>query len=155
MTFSIVGRDPHPRVKKLASGSVEVTGTVASIVGHLRAAAVFVVPLRIGGGTRIKIYEAMAMGKATVSTTVGSEGLDVQHGRDILLEDDPAGFAEAIVKLLRNEVLRQKFEAAAAATARQFDWSVVTERFLEVLDKTIRAAEANSPLSPQIETVGA
>src|SRR5438552_18732924 len=96
--FRIVERDPHPRVKKLASGVVEVTGTVASIVDHLRAAAVFVVPLRIGGGTRIKIYEAMAMGKATVSTTVGSEGLDVQHGRDILLEDDPAGFAEAIVK---------------------------------------------------------
>ncbi len=97
----------------------------------------------------------MAMGKATVSTTVGAEGLDVQHGRDILLEDDPAGFAEAIVKLLRDEVLLRRFEAAAAATARQYDWSVITERFIEVLDKTIRAAEATSAISPQIETVRA
>ena len=153
--FRIVGRDPHPRVKRLASESVEVTGTVPSIVDHLRAAAVFVVPLRIGGGTRIKIYEAMAMGKATISTAVGAEGLDVQHGRDILLEDDPAGFAEAIVKLLRDEVLLRRFEAAAAATARQYDWSVITERFVEVLDRTIRAAEATSAISPQIETVRA
>ncbi len=153
--FRIVGRDPHPRVKKLASDSVEVTGTVPSIVDHLRATAVFVVPLRIGGGTRIKIYEAMAIGKATVSTTVGAEGLDVQHGRNILIEDDPAGFAEAIVKLLRDEVLRRGFEAAAAATARQYDWSVITERFVEVLEKTIRAAEAETALSPQIDTVKA
>jgi len=132
-----------------------VTGTVPSIVDHLRAAAVFVVPLRIGGGNRIKIYEAMAMGKATVSTTVGAEGLDVQHDRDILLEDDPAAFAEAVVKLLRDEVLRRRFEVAAAATARQYDWSVITERFVEVLDNTIRAAEAVSAPSPQIETVRA
>src|SRR5207237_3843972 len=104
--FHIVGRDPHPRVTKLASDSVEVTGTVPSIVDHLRAAAVFVVPLRIGGGTRIKIYEAMAMGKATVSTTVGAEGLDEQDGRDILLEDDPVGCAEAIVQEGRRAVGR-------------------------------------------------
>ena len=75
--FRIVGRDPHPRVKRLASDSVEVTGTVSSIIDHMRQAAVLVVPLRIGGGTRIKIYEGMAMGKATVSTSVGAEGLDV------------------------------------------------------------------------------
>src|ERR1700756_4786086 len=105
--FRIVGRDPHPRVKKLADYNVEVTGTVPSIVDHLREAAVFVIPLRIGGGTRIKIYEGMAMGKATVSTTVGAEGLDVQHGRDILLEDSPAGFASAIVTLLRDEPVRR------------------------------------------------
>src|SRR5262249_30026672 len=63
--FQIVGRSPHARVRRLASASVEVTGTVPSIVEHLARATVFVVPLRIGGGTRIKIYEAMAMGKAT------------------------------------------------------------------------------------------
>src|SRR3989441_6228821 len=134
--FRIVGRDPHPRVKKLASESVEVTGTVPSIVDHLRAAAVFVVPLRIGGGTRIKIYEGMAMGKATVSTRVGAEGLDVQHGRDIVLEDAPAAFADAIVTLLENEEVRRRYEAAAAATARKYDWSVITQRFVEVLQRT-------------------
>jgi len=140
--FRIVGRDPHPRVKRLASDSVEVTGTVPSVVDHLREAAVFVVPLRIGGGTRIKIYEGMAMGKATVSTTVGAEGLDVRHGRDILLEDSASGFAGAIVTFLQNEEVRRRYEAAAAATARKYDWSVITQRFVEVLDKTIVTAKA-------------
>jgi polysaccharide biosynthesis protein PslH len=147
--FRIVGRDPHPRVRSLASSSVEVTGTVPSIVDHLRAAAVFVVPLRIGGGTRIKIYEGMAMGKATVSTTIGAEGLDVQHGRDIILEDSPAAFADAIVTLLANEEIRRRYEAAAAATARKYDWSVITQRFVEVLEKTIAAAQGRpEPVPP-------
>jgi len=143
--FRIVGRDPHPRVKKLASPSVEVTGTVPSIVDHLREAAAIVVPLRIGGGTRIKIYEGMAMGKATVSTTVGAEGLDVQHQRDILLEDTPAGFADAIITLLQNEDARRRLEAGAATTARKYDWSVITEKFVEVLQKTIDAAQSQVP----------
>jgi glycosyltransferase involved in cell wall biosynthesis len=127
-------------VKKLASESVEVTGTVPSIVEYLRDAAVFVVPLRIGGGTRIKIYEGMAMGKATVSTTVGAEGLDVEHGRDILLEDTPQTFADAIVTFLQDEDVRRRYEAAAAATARKYDWSVIAQYFVEVLRKTINAA---------------
>jgi len=138
--FRIVGRDPHPRVKKLASESVEVTGTVPSILDHLREAAVFVVPLRIGGGTRIKIYEAMAVGKATVSTSVGAEGLDVQHEHDILLADDPVRFAGAVSSVLQDETLRRRLEAAAAATAARFDWSVITERFVEVLRLTMNAA---------------
>jgi glycosyltransferase involved in cell wall biosynthesis len=145
--FRIVGRDPHSRVKRLASDSVAVTGTVPSVVDHLREAAVFVVPLRIGGGTRIKIYEGMAMGKATVSTTVGAEGLDVRHGRDILLEDTASGFAGAIVTFLQNEEVRRRYEAAAAATARKYDWSVITQRFVDVLHKTIAAAKAGEAVS--------
>ena len=143
--FRIVGRDPHPRVKKLASTSVEVTGTVPSIVDHLREATAIVVPLRIGGGTRIKIYEGMAMGKATVSTTIGAEGLDVRHQRDILLEDTPSGFADAIITLLQNVEARRRLEAGAAATARKYDWSVITEKFVEVLQKTIDAAQSQIP----------
>ena len=150
--FRIVGRDPDPRVKKLASASVEVTGTVPSIVEHLREAAVVVVPLRIGGGTRIKIYEGMAMGKATVSTSVGAEGLDVQHGRDILLEDTPAAFAAAIVQLLQDAGLRRHYEAAAAATARQYDWSVITERFVEVLQKVIDGASGGQAAPSALTT---
>jgi glycosyltransferase involved in cell wall biosynthesis len=139
--FRVVGRNPHPRVSKLASDSVEVTGSVLSIVEHLREAAVFVVPLRIGGGTRIKIYEGMAMGKATVSTSIGAEGLDVQHGRDILLEDTPVAFAGAILTVLQSADVRRRLEAAAAATARNYDWSVITQRFVEVLQKTIAAGQ--------------
>jgi glycosyltransferase involved in cell wall biosynthesis len=149
--FRIVGRDPHPRVKALASGSVQVTGSVPSVVDHLRDAAVIVVPLRIGGGTRIKIYEGMAMGKATVSTTVGAEGLDVHHGRDILLEDAPAEFADAIVSLLQNEHQRRRLEAAAAATARKYDWSIIAPQFVDVLQKTIDAARGRKADSQAAE----
>ncbi|MBZ5667233.1 MAG: glycosyltransferase, partial [Acidobacteriia bacterium] len=79
--FRIVGRNPDRRVQKWASDSIEVTGRVPSVVKHLHESAVVIVPLRIGGGTRLKIYEAMATAKAVVSTTVGAEGLDVHHGR--------------------------------------------------------------------------
>jgi glycosyltransferase involved in cell wall biosynthesis len=84
------------------------------------------------------------MGKATVSTTIGAEGLDVQHGRDILLEDSPASFASAIVTFLQNDEARRRYEAAAAATARKYDWSVITQQFVEVLQKTIAAAQGRT-----------
>jgi len=138
--FRIVGRNPHTRVQKLASASVEVTGSVPSIVDHLREAAVLVVPLRIGGGTRIKIYEGMAMGKATVSTHLGAEGLEVQPGNDILLADDPGLFAEHVISLLRDEQMRNRYESAAARTAQKHDWSAVTRCFVEALHRTIMAA---------------
>ncbi len=131
--FRIVGRTPHSRVQRLACGSVEVTGTVATVAKHLGDAAVVVVPLRIGGGTRLKIFEAMAMGKAVVSTSIGAEGLDVHHGRDIWLADTPPDFADGIVKLLRDPVFRQTYERAAAELAAQYDWSTIAERFERVL----------------------
>src|SRR5213079_1348419 len=111
------GRNPGGRVSKLASDSVEVTGRVPSVGEHLRDAAVVVVPLRIGGGTRLKIYEAMATGKAVVSTSVGAEGLDVHHGKDIVLADDAMSFSESMVTLLRDEPLRRGYEQSAAALA--------------------------------------
>lgn len=147
--FRIVGRDPHPRVKNLASPSIEVTGTVPSIIDHVRQAAVLVVPLRMGSGTRIKIYEGMAMGKATVSTRVGAEGLDVHDGHDILLADQPKQFAEYVVALLRDEPRRWELGAAAVATAQRYDWSVITERLLEVLQWTIQNTSLASAFSEQ------
>ncbi len=131
--FRIVGRNPDRRVQKLAGESVEVTGSVPSIVDHLHAAALVVVPLRIGGGTRLKIYEAMATGKAVVSTSVGAEGLDVHHGKDIVLADDATTFAESVVTLLRDEPLRRGYEQSSAALAVQYDWATISEKFLSVL----------------------
>lgn len=151
--FRIVGRDPHARVRRLASASVEVTGTVASVVEHLREARVFVVPLRIGGGTRLKIYEAMAMGKAVVSTSLGAEGLDVNHGRNILLADDAATFAEGVAMFLRDEELSRRYGAAAIQLANRHDWSVVANRFAEVLERAARAAGAGSQAVPVTESV--
>jgi glycosyltransferase involved in cell wall biosynthesis len=139
----LVGRNPHRRVRAFASDSVEVTGTVPSVVEYLQQAAVVVVPLRVGAGTRLKIYEAMAMGKAVVSTTIGAEGLDVHHGRDIVLADDPLSFANAIVTLLRDQEVRKRYEAAAAELASRYDWSRVSEEFAAILER-IRGV---SPLS--------
>ena len=134
VVFQIVGRNPHAKVKRLASDSVHVTGTVPSVADYLRDSTVVVVPLRIGGGTRLKIFEAMAMGKALVSTSIGAEGLQVQSGRDLLLADAPAAFADAVVLLLRNTELRRKYEQAAVKTAAQHDWSQIAERFASVLE---------------------
>jgi len=134
--FRIVGRNPDSRVHKLASSSVEVTGSVPSVVDHLREAAVVVVPLRIGGGTRLKIYEAMAMGKAVVSTSVGAEGLDIGQERNLILADDAPAFAKAIQLLLQDPESRCRYERAAAQHAARFDWSVVGEMFSQVLDAT-------------------
>jgi glycosyltransferase involved in cell wall biosynthesis len=131
--FRIVGRNPDKRVQRWASDSVEVTGRVPSVVDHLREAAVVIVPLRIGGGTRLKIFEAMATAKAVVSTTVGAEGLDVHHGEDIVLADDPHRFAEAVVMLLKDQKARSRYESSAAATAGRYDWPAIGERFAEVL----------------------
>jgi glycosyltransferase involved in cell wall biosynthesis len=143
--FQIVGRNPHARVKQLASSSVEVTGTVASVSDYLRDAAVVIVPLRIGGGTRLKIFEAMAMGKALVSTTIGAEGLDVTSGENCILADNPRTFGDGILTLLSDVPLRRKYERAAAALAARFDWSNIARQFEEVLRQAIGARAANLP----------
>ena len=133
--FRIVGRNPDHRVQSLANASVEITGRVPAVIDHLHEAAVVVVPLRIGGGTRLKIYEAMAAGKAVVSTTVGAEGLDVHPGRDILLSDSPSKFAESIITLLRDRELRKRYERVAAELVARYGWSSVGERFENVLQR--------------------
>jgi len=149
--FRIVGRNPDRRVQKLASSSVEVTGLVHSVLDHLRQAAVIVVPLRVGGGTRLKIYEAMAAGKAVVSTSIGAEGLDVHHGRDIILADNPGTFAQAVMMLLGDIELRRRYERAAAELAGQYDWSVIGDRFAEVLGTLVGALPSAAGHPPAIE----
>jgi sugar transferase (PEP-CTERM/EpsH1 system associated) len=148
--FRIVGRNPDHRVQRFARNSVEVTGRVPSVIDYLREAAVVVVPLRIGGGTRLKIYEAMAAGKAVVSTTVGAEGLDVHPGDDIMVADAPALFAESIIKLLRDGELRKRYEGTAAEVAARYDWPAVGERFENVLQRA--CGENTSADAEQIAT---
>jgi glycosyltransferase involved in cell wall biosynthesis len=142
----IVGRNPDRRVQKLAGEGVTVTGRVPSVVEHLRDAAVVVVPLRVGGGTRLKIYEAMAAGRAVVSTTIGAEGLDVHHGRDIVLADEPDEFAEAVVMLLKDAGMRQKYERAASELAARYDWFSIGDKFGEVLEQVVIASRAGETL---------
>jgi sugar transferase (PEP-CTERM/EpsH1 system associated) len=140
--FFVVGRNPSPRVTKWASDSVEITGRVESVLPYLRDAAVFVVPLRIGGGTRLKIYEAMAAGKAVVSTTIGAEGLDVHDGKDIFLADDEKTFAKSVIELLVNHDQRRQLGAEAARLAARYDWPIIATEFGRILAETASHKEA-------------
>jgi glycosyltransferase involved in cell wall biosynthesis len=144
--FRIVGRNPHPNVKRLACQSVEVTGTVPSVIEYLRTASAVVVPLRIGGGTRLKIFEAMAMGKLVVATAIGAEGLDVHDGEDIILAEDPEEFAGRVVEALTDDALRGRVGRAAALTASKYDWSNVAPLFENILTQV-------AGLSPSVQTV--
>jgi glycosyltransferase involved in cell wall biosynthesis len=151
----IVGRNPGERVRRLSTSSIEVTGRVPSVIKHLREAALVVVPLRIGGGTRLKIYEAMAAGKTVVSTSIGAEGLDVQNGRDIVLADNAESFSSEVVSLLRDSIRRERYERVAAETAARFDWSVIGEKFgstLEMLAEPAFAAAEAAYAGAQVKT---
>ena len=98
--FKIIGGNPPPSLQLLAGPRVEVVGFVPDLRPYLAAAAAVVVPLRLGGGTRLKIVEAMAMGKAIVSTVLGAEGIEAEPGRDILIADTPEAFAGSVNRLL-------------------------------------------------------
>jgi glycosyltransferase involved in cell wall biosynthesis len=152
--FFVVGRNPHPRVTAWAAEAVEITGRVDSVLPYLEQAAVFVVPLRIGGGTRLKIYEAMAAGKAVVSTTVGAEGLDVHHGEDILLADTEAAFATAVIDLLRKVEWRRQLGEAAARLAAQYDWAIIAKGFEEILVDVAKPVTARTKADRELAQVG-
>src|SRR5438270_13359550 len=114
---------------------VEHTGYVADCRPYVRDAACFVVPLRVGGGTRLKILDAWAMGKAVVSTSVGCEGLAAEDGRNILIRDDPAEFARAVCAVLRDQSLRARLGAAARATGEQhYSWERIGGPMLQLYD---------------------
>ncbi|MDQ3486820.1 MAG: glycosyltransferase family 4 protein [Acidobacteriota bacterium] len=135
VTLSIIGRAPTPAVKRLAEeNGIQVTGRVDDVRPHVAKGDVYVVPLRIGGGTRLKIFEAMSMAKAVVATTVGAEGLPVTSGRDVVLADEPARFAEAVVHLIRDEGARRQIESAARQlVVEKYDWAAVAQDFEDAL----------------------
>jgi glycosyltransferase involved in cell wall biosynthesis len=135
VSITVVGRNPSPKLQELGrrDSSVTVTGRVEDVRPYIERAATYIVPLRIGGGTRLKIYEAMAMERAVVSTSVGAEGLPLTSGKEILIADTPAAFAEAVVNLLANPDTARELATRAANTVReQFGWAQVAERFAEV-----------------------
>ena len=137
VTLSIVGRAPTPSVKRLADEhGVRVTGRVDDVRPYMKDAAVYIVPLRIGGGTRLKIFEALSMGKAVVSTTIGAEGLPVTDGEHLMLADEPRTFARAVLDLLRDSERRARTESAARAlVVERYDWSAVAGSLEEALTR--------------------
>ena len=135
VTLSIIGRAPTPAVARLAEqAGIEVTGRVDDVRPHVAEGTVYIVPLRIGGGTRLKIFEAMSMAKAVVSTTIGAEGLPVTHDRDIVIADEPPAFANAVVRLIREPGVRRRIEGAARQlVVDRYDWSAVARDFDDAL----------------------
>jgi glycosyltransferase involved in cell wall biosynthesis len=140
VTLTVVGRDPYPSLVELSKRdpSVIVTGRVDDVRSYIEEAAVYIVPLRIGGGTRLKIYEAMAMEKPVVSTTIGAEGLPVTNGEEIVLADTPETFAEAVVGLLQKESLAAEIGTHAAARVRaEFAWESVADDFAAICERAM------------------
>jgi polysaccharide biosynthesis protein PslH len=156
-TLTIVGRAPTPAVRRLAAETgVTVTGRVDDVRPAMREAAVYVVPLRIGGGTRLKIFEAMSMGKAVVSTTVGAEGLPVENGEHLLVADEPHLFARSVVRLFRDLERRRALEATARAlVVERYDWAAVSRSLEEALVHIAGAAQSQPLDSPVVSTIGA
>jgi polysaccharide biosynthesis protein PslH len=150
VSLTIVGRRPRKRVFKLCQRNprVMVTGRVEDVRPFLAEGSVFVVPLRIAGGTRIKIFEAMASGIPVVSTTIGAEGLAVEHGRHILLADSPTSFAESVIRLLQSPALaRELAHSAKTLVAENNDWRVVSQEFADICRETIQqAARSRKPV---------
>jgi sugar transferase (PEP-CTERM/EpsH1 system associated) len=130
-SLTVVGRRPTARLRAATAGlPIEVTGRVDDVRPYVSRAAVYVVPLRAGGGTRLKICEALAMGKPVVSTTVGAEGLPLVSGEHFIRSDEPADFARAVVSLLRDPERRRALGAAGRRLMEErHSWQRVTDRF--------------------------
>jgi glycosyltransferase involved in cell wall biosynthesis len=121
--LKIIGGQSPPAIQALAGPGIELTGFVADLRPHLAEAAAIVVPLRLGGGTRLKIVEAMAMGKAIVSTPLGAEGIDVVPGRDILIENEPVAFADAVGRLLQDpDAAAEIGRSAQQLAVERYSW---------------------------------
>jgi glycosyltransferase involved in cell wall biosynthesis len=138
-TFLLVGCNPPPSIQKLASDRVVVTGSVKDVRPLLGKATVSVVPLRVAGGSRLKILEAFAAGLPVVSTPIGAEGLEVKTGRDLLIADDDSAFASECIRLLESTTLRRKFiEAGRKLVKSKYDWGSISPLVEVAWERTIR-----------------
>lgn len=130
VTLTIVGKRPEDKKIRdiLSNPRVRLTGLIDDVRPAISEAAAYVVPLRIGGGTRLKILDALSMGKAIVSTSVGSEGLEIVHGEHLLVADDPEGFAREVIRVLRDhELARRLGEAGRRLVQRKYEWEVIAK----------------------------
>lgn len=141
--FYIVGKSPSAAVRELAQKNprIIVTGRVDDVRTYIRRAKIFVAPIRIGGGTRLKILEAMSMQKAIVSTTVGAEGIACTRDVDIVLGDTPREFAHQVIVLLQDS---RKMESLGAAARKlvleKYDWRIIGEKLNRIYEDMTNAA---------------
>jgi sugar transferase (PEP-CTERM/EpsH1 system associated) len=155
--FQIVGRNPPPAVQALTERQgIEVTGSVPDVRPYLAQASVVVVPLLVGGGTRLKIYEAMAMARATVSTTIGAEGLPVTPGEHFLQADSADAFAADIVRLMQDDALRTRIGESANAFVRQhYGSETIARQFEAICERVVRGAHAAATPTPVVSASAA
>ena len=146
LILTVVGRDPTPEVSDLTTiPGVEVTGTVDDVRPFYREALAAVVPLKVGGGSRLKILEAMAAGVPVVSTTLGAEGLDVHEGEDILIADTNEQLIDAISAVIGNEEPGKRLSAAGRAlVSSRYDWSRLGASLFEIYDELKGAQDKRS-----------
>lgn len=142
-TWVIAGREPPPEVQSLAAlPGVTVTGGVPDVRPYLASSAVALAPLQVGSGTRLKILEAFAMGKAVVSTQVGCEGLAAEAGKHLIVADRPQEFAEAVIQLLKDSELRSRLGCAGRALVEeQYSWEGCGAQLLRILETYIPEKE--------------
>lgn len=151
----IVGRNPSPQFLKSIRNRTDIiaTGWVEDTRPYIAEGSVLIVPIRIGGGTRMKIYEGMAMGKACVSTSVGAEGLPLKDGEHIYFADEEKNFADAVIVLLRNEEMRRQLGSQARRYVHEnFRWEKVAEAFgricMNLVGKNVKSYKISSSVSP-------
>lgn len=139
-SFAVVGQRPHPRLDSLREmPGVTVTGYVDDVRPYLAGATVYVAPLRVGGGTRLKLLEAMVMGKAIISTTVGAEGFPVVNGQELILADEPDLFAGEVLNLLENPARRSRLGSTGRAFAEaNYGWDALTPQLEKVYETGLK-----------------
>jgi sugar transferase (PEP-CTERM/EpsH1 system associated) len=140
VTLTVVGRNPGERLKAMAESNrqIKITGRVDDVRPYIDKASAYIVPMRVGGGTRLKIYEAMAMAKPVISTTVGAEGLPIRDGKELLIADQPEDFAQAVIRALSDAPFAAKIgERARALVCERFGWERAAQAFIQVCEKVV------------------
>lgn len=134
--LKLVGRGPAAALRRLGRSGVTVTGEVPDVRPHLQGAAVVTVPIRMGGGTRLKVVEGLALARPIVSTSLGAEGIAVTDRRELLIADDASSFAQRIVELFEDRALGRSLGAAGRALVeREYSWELAGERVAHLLEQ--------------------
>jgi glycosyltransferase involved in cell wall biosynthesis len=148
--FDIIGQDPPPELiaRTRKDRGLRIHGYVSDVRPLIRQASVYVVPIRVGGGTRLKVLDALALGKAIISTPVGCEGIEVTHDRDILIEDDPRQFAQQVLELLDDPERRKRLGANARKLAEaRYAWAPIAGRLEQAYELAIQRRSGKSAVS--------
>jgi glycosyltransferase involved in cell wall biosynthesis len=141
--FYIIGQDPPKELINLSAedSGIKVLGYVDDIRPYVAKSAIYVVPLRVGGGTRLKVLDALAQGKAIVSTSIGSEGIDVTDRKNIYLEDTSKGFSDSIIELIHDDEKREELGKQARILAEEkYAWPSITEELIKAYQKVVHHA---------------